>query len=331
MELGVLESPGEEWDEFAARYTDLIFYQSIWSQVLQKGFGGQLLYFCLKEGDKIVAGLPGVALRFGILRILYSSIPYGGLVGEPSYFQPFVKLLEREFRRRRIAQVRIVASPFSESYTPLSYRSISSKCTLLNLKRFDQERVWDGYRGDVRRAIRKAQKNGLSVKGTRSLRETEAFYRLYHSSMERKGAPAKYPTQWFAAIYDILIRQGKADILFAVKEGEPIAGVVLVRSSTSYHYLHNGSDEAHFENRPNDLIVDHIIQEGVREGKLVLDFMGSDPADLSLIRFKEKWGSQSVDLNTYIKDISPLKSRIWEIGKRAAASKWGARALAWIR
>jgi len=331
MEMGVFESPGQGWDEFAARYTDLIFYQSIWSRVLEKGLGGQPLYFYLKEGDQLVAGLPGVLLKFGILRIFYSSIPYGGLVGEPSYFSAFLELLDREFRRRRIAQVRIVASPFSEPYTPSSYRSVSSKCTLLNLKRFDQERIWDSYRGDVRRAVRKAQKNGVSVKGTGTLQEAKAFYRLYHSSMERKGAPAKYPPPWFSAIYEVLIRQGRADILFALKEGEPIAGVVLVRSSTSYHYLHNGSEEAHFEDRPNDLIVDHIIREGVREGKEVLDFMGSDPADLSLIRFKEKWGSQSIDLDTSIKDISPLKSRIWEVAKKVAASKWGARALSWIR
>ena len=49
MELKVFESPGEEWDEFASRYTDLIFYQSVWSQVLKEGLGGQPLYFCLKE------------------------------------------------------------------------------------------------------------------------------------------------------------------------------------------------------------------------------------------------------------------------------------------
>jgi hypothetical protein len=68
MELKVFESPGKEWDEFASRYTDLIFYQSVWSQVLQEGLGGQPLYFYLREGGTIVAGLPGVLLNFKILR-----------------------------------------------------------------------------------------------------------------------------------------------------------------------------------------------------------------------------------------------------------------------
>ena len=89
MELKVFESPGEEWDEFASRYTDLIFYQSVWSQVLKEGLGGQPLYFCLREGGEIVAGLPGVLLNFKIFKILYASIPYGHLIGEKSYYLDF--------------------------------------------------------------------------------------------------------------------------------------------------------------------------------------------------------------------------------------------------
>lgn len=55
MELKAFESPGKEWDEFASRYTDLIFYQSIWREVLRRGLGGQPPYFYLKEGGKVVA------------------------------------------------------------------------------------------------------------------------------------------------------------------------------------------------------------------------------------------------------------------------------------
>jgi hypothetical protein len=331
MELGVFESPGQEWDEFAERYTDLLFYRSLWSGVLKKGLGGDPLYFYLKEGGQIVAGLPGVALGFGFLRILYASIPYGNLIGEKSYFQLFMELLEQEFRRRRLTQVRIVESPISQGYQPASFKSVSSKCTLLDLRKFDQERVPESYRSEVRRAIRKAQKSGVSLRKAGSEKEVEAFYRLYHSSMERKGAPTKYPPRWFISIYEILCKEGKADFLLASKDDQLIAGVALIRSCSSDHYLHNGSDDAHLDSRPNDFIVDHIIQGGVKEGKHFLDFMGSDPADLSLIRFKEKWGSRSLDIHTYVKDISPLKSKIWELGRKTTGSKWGAKALRWIR
>jgi len=143
---------------------------------------------------------------------------------------------------------------------------------------------------------------------------------------------AKYPLQWFYALYEILVQKGIADILFAVKsEGEYAAGVVLVYSTTSSHYFHNGSMEAYLEDRPNDLIVDYIIQKGVEQGKVTLDFMGSDPNDLSLLRFKEKWGSQSRDIHTYVKDCHPFRCKIWEMGKRVMNSSLGSWFLRRIR
>ena len=135
---------------------------------------------------------------------------------------------------------------------------------------------------------------------------------------------AKYPIQWFYALFEILVPQEKADFLFAIRdEDEYAAGVVLIYSPTSNHYLHNGSVETYLESRPNDLIIDYIIQQGVREGKTILDFMGSDPKDLSLIRFKEKWGTQSMDVHTYVKDYHPFRCKIWELGKRLANSRMG--------
>lgn len=331
MELKVFESPGGEWDEFASRYTDLIFYQSIWSEVLRKGLGGQPLYFILKEGREIVAGLPGLLLNFKIFKILYASLPYGNLIGESEYYQTLIELLDHEFQKKGIDQVRIADSPFSEPHPPRGYRPISAKCSLLDLKGFDPKKIEGNYRSDIRRAIRKAQKDGLSIKKVTSQKEVEIFYQLYLSSMRRNRAAARYPLRWFQALYEILLPEGKADILLAIKGDQYTAGVVLIDSPTSQHYLHNGSDDAYLESRPNDLIIDEIIRKGIREGKSILDFMGSDSKDLSLIRFKEKWGSKSVDLHTYIKDVHPLRCKIWEFGKRVGDSRVGNSLLKIIR
>ncbi|MGZ3568898.1 MAG: lipid II:glycine glycyltransferase FemX [Thermodesulfobacteriota bacterium] len=331
MELGVFESPGKEWDEFAFQYTDLIFYQSIWSEVLKRGLGGHPLYFYLREGGKIVAGLPGVLLNFKIFKILYASIPYGHLIGEKSYYSVFLDMLEKEFRRRGIDQVRLTESPFSESYPLESFHPIPTKCTLLDLRGYDKEKIWEGYRSEARRAVRKAQKHGFSIRKATKRNEMEIFYQLYHSSMERNRAVTKYPRHWFTTLFDILIQQKKADVLFAIKDDQYAAGVVLVYSDSSAHYLHNGSSKSYLENRPNDLIVDYIIRQGVEERKSTLDFMGSDPDDLPLLRFKEKWGSRSTELRTFVKDYRLFRSKIWELGKRFAASNLGSKVTRWLR
>jgi lipid II:glycine glycyltransferase (peptidoglycan interpeptide bridge formation enzyme) len=327
MELKVFEVPGKEWDDFASRYTDLIFYQSVWSEVLRKGLGGQPLYFCLKEGGDIVAGLPGVLLDFKVFRIFYASIPYGNTIGEREFFPPLTDLAEKELRRRGIDQCRMTESPFSPSYPHRSDRLIPAKCSLLDLRPFGPEKGLENYRGEVRRAVRKARKNGLIVKGTTSPEEIEVFHRLYLASMDRNRTGAKYPLRWFQVLYETLMRQGKADIRFAVKGDQYAAGVVLVYSPSAIHYLHNGSDLVHLENRPNDLIVDDIIRKGMKEGKTVLDFMGSDRQDAALLRFKEKWGSQSIDIRTFVRDFHPLRCFLWETGKAWMASRLGGQLL----
>ena len=323
MELGFFESPDKEWDEFASRYTDLIFYQSLWSEVLKKGLGGQPLYFYLREGKEIVAGLPGVLLDFKILKILYASIPYGNLIGEKPYYSPFMEILERAIREKGIGQVRMTESPFSKGHSPDTFKSVSAKCTLLDLRGFDKERILESHKKYVRRDIRKAQRSGVTIRSGTSREDAKIFYTLYLASMERNKAVAKYPSRWFEAICEEMAERGLGTFLLAELDKAAIAGAVLINSTTTTHYMHNGSRNEFFKFCPNELLVHSALEEAVERGNSYFDFMGSDPADLSLIKFKEKWGSQSLDIRTYVKDYHPIRCQIWEWGKRFGNSKIG--------
>jgi len=323
MELNVFESPGKEWDEFASRYTDLIFYQSVWSQVLKEGLGGQPLYFYLREGGEIVAGLPGVLLNFKIFKILYASIPYGHLIGNPSYYSTFLQLLEGEFGRRGIDQVRLTESPFSESYPLGSFKKVAAKCTLLDLRGYDKEKIWEGYKKNIRRDVRKAQKSGITIRGGDSREGINIFYKLYLASMERNRAMAKYPLRWFEILYEMVTQKELGAILLAELDGVAIAGTVLIYSPSSTHYFHNGSQYEFLKFCPNELMVHSSIENALEKKISFFDFMGSDPNDLSLLRFKEKWGSQSRDIYTYIKDYHPFRCKILELGKRMGSSQIG--------
>ena len=331
MKLGLFETPGQEWDEFASRHTDLIFYQSIWGRVLKEGLGGQPLYFYLKDGGEIVAGLPGVLLGFKIFRILYASIPYGHLIGEKSYYSAFLQLLEKEFREKGIDQVRLTESPFSDSYSAESFKSISAKCTLLDLRGYDTEKIWQGYKKNIRRDIRKAQRSGITIRSGDSKEDIRIFYKLYLTSMERNRAMAKYPLRWFEAVYEEMVEKGWGAFLFAELQDDVIAGAAFIRSATSIHYFHNGSKYEFLKFCPNELLIHSALEEATVKGNAFFDFMGSDPNDVSLIRFKEKWGGQSMDLNTYVKDYHPFRCKIWEWGKRWASSRPGSALLRTFR
>ncbi|NWF93581.1 MAG: peptidoglycan bridge formation glycyltransferase FemA/FemB family protein [Syntrophaceae bacterium] len=327
MELKVFESPGKEWDEFASQYTDLIFYQSAWAGVLKKGLGGQPLYFFLKEGEQIIAGLPGVLLNFKIVKVFYASIPYGNLLGERSHFPLFMELLDYELRKRGIDQVRITESPFSEPFQPRRFKPISAKCTLLDLRNYDKEQLWKGYRKNVRRDIRKAQRSGVIVRAGSSKEDVRIFYRLYLDSMERNRAAAKYPFRWFESIYEELGKRQLATTLFGELNGVAIAGVILINSTTTTHYFHNGSQGEFLRFCPNELLIHSALEGAIEKGHSCFDFMGSDSNDLPLLRFKEKWGGQTRDICTHVRDYHSIRCRIWELGKRFGNSRLGSMLL----
>ena len=323
MELKVFETPGREWDEFASRYTDLIFYQAAWSEVLRKGLGGQPLYFCLKEGKDIVAGLPGVLFNFKIFKLFYSSIPFGNFLGEKTLFHSLMELLEKDLERRGIDQVRISDSPFLEPYCPSSYRGLSAKVSLLDLRGADKERIWNSHKKYIRRDVRKAEKSGVTIRLGSSAEDINLFYDLYLASMERNRAVAKYPFQWFRVLCEGGSGKSLGTIRFAVLNQTAIAGVVLVHSATTTHYFHNGSRSEFLKYCPNELLVHSSIEDAVDRRSSFFDFMGSDSDDASLLKFKEKWGSQSKDIYTYVKDCHPFRCRIWEWGKKMGNTKMG--------
>jgi hypothetical protein len=332
MEIGVFESPGKEWDEFASRYTDLIFYQSSWSEILEKGFGGQPLYFYLREGGEIVAGLAGVLLNFRLFRVLYASLPYGNLIGEREYFPAFQAGLEGEFVRRGIHQVRITDSPFQENWVPHSdFECLQTICTLVDLKDMDEEKLWKSYSHYVRRDIKRAQKNGVVVEKGESQEDFEALYDLYLKAMERNRAPAKYTQQLVAAVQAFIARTGKGLLLTARMGGTPVAGILLIYSNSSTHAFLAGSDSRFLKFYPNKFLIHEALRESIARHHTVFDFMGSDKEDRDLIRFKNMWGGGSVPVATYVKDYNRLRCWLWDKARNLINTPLGSRLTRAIR
>jgi lipid II:glycine glycyltransferase (peptidoglycan interpeptide bridge formation enzyme) len=245
------------------------------------------------------------------------------MIGDLSYFPVFMDLLEQEFKKKGIDQVRITESPFSKSYQPISFKSLTTKCTLLDLRGLNKEKIWEGYKKNIRRDVRKAQKSGVAIRQGASTEDARIFSRLYLASMERNRAMAKYPLQWFETLYEMIIKGGLGTIALAEVDNEAIAGAVLIHSQTSTHYFHNGSQYEFLKFCPNELLIHDALEKAIEKKNSYFDFMGSDPLDLPLLHFKEKWGSQSIDIQTYVKDYHPMKCKIWELGKRVMNSGVG--------
>jgi lipid II:glycine glycyltransferase (peptidoglycan interpeptide bridge formation enzyme) len=322
MNLTVLEKPGETWDQFVLRHSNLLFHTSSWWQVLTEGYGCPTRYLMLEKDGESVCALPGMIAGNRFFRVFYSLIPLGGFVGDRTRIPEFLTLLNQWAKNQKIHRVQIVDPTIKERRELPDFNCVESFRHVLELKDKSTDRIVADYDESVRRNLRKAAKSGLYVEAIKLREETEEFYRLYLESMRRNKALAKYPLRLFFKIYDLLVPH-QAEILFAKCRGRAVAGMVLVHSQYTTHYFHGGSETRSLHLRPNDLLFHRAIESAKDKGKERFDFFGSDKRMVSLIRFKDKWGTRREELLNFHRDLGTLRPLAFRLGLKLAQTPLG--------
>lgn len=131
----------------------------------------------------------------------------------------------------------------------------------------DPETMFMDYDHKVRKNVKRALKNGLSVEFDETGAEVARFTEIYLATMARNGAGAYYrfPEEIFAQ----LAREMPGAYVFAhVRDGEGriVSSELVLRSATRLYSFLGGTHEDAFESRPNDLLKHETILWGLREG-----------------------------------------------------------------
>jgi len=315
MKFEICEHPGKEWDQFVEKHTHILFYYSVWSEVLQEGLGGRPYYLCLKNDAGIACGMPGVMLTYYGIRLFYSSIPYGGYIGDPALFGRFMSRFREETKIADIVHVSPFLSDRDEEYSRF-FTSAGEAATRIDLKGKTGEDVFSRFEPSVRQSLNKSARLGVEVVRCDDRESFLTAHRLYLQTMERNRAIARYTEKWFGALHLILAGKGLAFVCLARYNGTPVSATVVIDSGKGYHLLHSGSCTEQLNLRANDVIVCELLKDAIREGKESVDFMFSDPLDTNLIRWKEKFGGSTSMLNKYSWINSPLKFALWNSAKR---------------
>jgi hypothetical protein len=315
MEFRILQSPDEEWDHFVTQHSKLPFFGSAWGNVLKEGLGGELFHAALVKERRILCALPGVALNYFGFRLHYSLLPYGGFIGDKSLFPKLMEGLLESGGRFDVSYV-FPPSPEMDREYARHFRSQETAVTRLELKRSGWNDTEAAFCPSVKQSLNKAKRLNLKVERGRDEKAFAAAYTLYLQSMKRNHAVARYTDRWFQAIRRHLADSGQAVAYLLRHEDAIISATVVVKSAEAYHLMHSGSDTEHLPLRGNDFIVCEIIKDAVNEGKAGVDFMNSDPSDVELIRWKEKFGGQTIRGNNFQMIHHPLKYALWNGTKK---------------
>lgn len=310
MDFEMTETPGAEWDEFVSRYTGIIFYSSIWGEVLKDGLGARLLYSYIRDKGEIVGGMPGILLKHAGVRLFYCSLPYGGYIGEKSFFPLFSKKFMQHTSSFDIIHILPYSADPEIGYsdclklkeTAISRMDISGK---------SMEEIKQKYPSSLKRCLNQAYRLRLRIKKYHDYETIDNAYKLYLQTMIRNKAIARYPLKWFNTIFKVLNGKELASLYMVDYNGLPIAAATVIHSKKGAHLLHVMSDTAHLSLRPNDFMIHEIIRQEVEKGKHFIDYLHSDPVDKKLIRWKEKFGFHTQITNNYIHVNSLCKYALW--------------------
>jgi hypothetical protein len=275
-----------DWDAVLARRPGFsIFHSAAWTRVLSETYGYKPVW--QKVGDALLplmavdswlTGRRGVALPFTDFcpPLCESQKDFGPL------FQNAVALGKKngwktiDFRGGR--------QFFNDAPASLSFYGHTLDLTA------GEKALFENMDGSARQAVRKAEKDGVTVQVSRSEQAMRDFYRLQCQTRKRHGLPPQ-PWRFFLNIWRHILSENLGMVALAEQEGEKIAGAVYFFLNGHAIYKYGASDFRWQQLRPNNLVMWEGIKWLARNGAQTLHLGRTSRSNDGLRRFKLNLGA----------------------------------------
>lgn len=146
-----------------------------------------------------------------------------------------------------------------------------------------------------RNQIVQPEKKGIQVKILSNKESVRKFYEMHAELRINKFNEIPQPWQYFECIYDEYFTQDKGYIIHAYDpEGNLIAGILFIIYGSTAYYKFSASFQDALQYRPNNLLIDRLIQYCDERGikKLNLGFTGASKAYHGLRKYKLHTGAR---------------------------------------
>ncbi len=253
-----------EWGEFNTSVGDAVFRVGIYEQ-------GALL---------------GVALIIKVCarRGTFLFCPHGPLIDwkNHDHFQAIVAYIRALAKRERVSFVRI--SPLALD-APAERALFKAHCFRNAPIHMHSERGWmldltpseeellKNMRKDARYAIKKAQKDGVSVTLSHDIGDIDRFWNIYQETVARQEFTA-FSKKYIAAEFEAFQNVNNAIFVFASYKGEVIAGAMIIFTKNSAFYHHGASTRRHPAISGAHVVQWSAIREAKRRGCNFYNFWG---------------------------------------------------------
>ncbi len=159
-------------------------------------------------------------------------------------------------------------------------------------------------KSQIRRGIKKAEREGVTTRVGMDRAALDAFYALHLRTRRRQGVPIQPKS--FIRGFEQLFARGLGYVMTAEHEGRTISAAVFLAHGDTAVYKYGASDERFLNLRPNNLLFADAIRRSCAAGHRWLDFGRTDVDNTGLAAFKRSWGAEEEQLSyTYLADTPP--------------------------
>jgi CelD/BcsL family acetyltransferase involved in cellulose biosynthesis len=279
------------WQTLVVKTESSVFHSPSWIQVLTDTYGWEAsAYVIVDEAGEPCAGIPlcRIADMFGE-RIV--ALPFS------DYCDPLIRDAE---------SWRVLIEKLLPEQVPITLRCLHNDVPLSD-KRFslvkqamwhrldlrpDLEVLWKTMHDSTHRAIRKSEREGLTVRMAESEPELRVFFEMHLKIRKYKYGLLAQPYSFLQNIWRHFVEPQHGFLMLAIHEDKIVAGDFFLEWKDTLYYKFNASLHDDLSHRPNDLLIWHGIQEGKKRGLTYLDFGLSDIDQEGLIRYKRKFGAE---------------------------------------
>lgn len=298
------ELPNEKYLK-SSQKNSLLFDSVEWGDFLVKSFNVSLLY---GWNEDLNLGCTISIFKILSFKIGFISFPIADICFGDALNKTIIDLIITGLQDYKIDVIRIrVSAPLLNNFGVIdSNVECAVDTSIVGLQEWQIEKLSK----TIRRNIRKGDKN-LVLKDAVSENEAEEIYRLYLATVEKHKGKPKYSVKYFNELVNISKKNGYVKCLLAYF-GKDLAGfIVVINSGKTGYYLHGGTNMLYKQNQPMTLLMSTAISWSKECGMEVFRLLASPSEQKSLIKYKERWGGQSIMQYTMNIPVSKIKGIIF--------------------
>jgi hypothetical protein len=298
------------WQAFLERHPGAsVFHSPAWLEALRRTYGYRsFVYTTASPGEILENGAVFCPIESWLTGRRLVSLPFSDycelLVRGPEDLQVFVDALELELEKEKWRYIEIRPLQPIEMTSASCQTSASYSLHQLELGPDLDTLFRNFHKSSTQRKILRAQREGLTYQEGSDRSLLDSFYQLLVITRRRHRVPPQ-PRNWFSNLVDCF---GEAlKIRLALKDGQPVAGMLTLRYKDTLIYKYGGSDTRYNNLGGMHLLYWESIRDAKNSGLRVFDLGRTDAHQAGLVQFKSRWGASRSTLtySRFIKSGTP--------------------------